>query len=241
MTTQDTQAVLLAALNRAEEGAGTLPAKEAVKLRPADWKALADAIRAAQAKPAADAVAVKGLEWITFCSASGNCDAKTPFGKYVIQSEADGWCLFNEDDASSVHSTLDAAKAAAQADYEARIRSALISPVAPEGSEPVAWRGVVDGRTAFLCRTDDEIKRLASDYNAIIEPLYAAPATPVEGLSEWCGWDQSNLPWSESHHKDDVLAALFRGPWSVEDAATLIGFIDSTWTRAAALSQEAGQ
>jgi hypothetical protein len=33
------------ALSRAEEGAGTPPAREAVKLRPSDWHALAAAIR----------------------------------------------------------------------------------------------------------------------------------------------------------------------------------------------------
>ncbi|WP_181175429.1 hypothetical protein [Mesorhizobium sp. B1-1-4] len=45
-------------------------------------------------------------------------------------------------------------------------------------AEPVAWRGVVDGRTAFLCRTRDEIDRLASDYKATIEPLFASPPLP---------------------------------------------------------------
>ncbi|MER9471022.1 hypothetical protein [Mesorhizobium sp. M0520] len=118
----------------------------------------------------------------------------------------------------------------------------------PPVAEAVAWRGVVEGRTAFLCRTKDEIDRLASDYNATIEPLFAhplpkAPIEPGEGLSEWSGWDQSRYPWGETKHKDAVLEALFRGPWSVEDAAALIGFIDRTWTRRptagrAALQQE---
>lgn len=34
------------ALYRAEDGAGTLPAKQSVKLRPADWHAVGDLIRA---------------------------------------------------------------------------------------------------------------------------------------------------------------------------------------------------
>lgn len=33
------------ALSKAEDGAGTLPAREAVKLHPSDWHALATAIR----------------------------------------------------------------------------------------------------------------------------------------------------------------------------------------------------
>ena len=55
--------------------------------------------------------------------------------------------------------------------------------------------------------------------------------TDKAGLSEWAGWDQAREPWGEIKHKDAVLEALFRGPWSVEDAAALIGFIDRTWTR----------
>lgn len=60
----------------------------------------------------------------------------------------------------------------------------------------------------------------------------------AEGLSEWCGWDQSRPPWGECKHKDAVLEALFRAPWSVEDAATLIGFIERTWPRAAPLPED---
>ena len=49
------------------------------------------------------------------------------------------------------------------------------------------------------------------------------------GLSQWSGWDQSRLPWSECKHKDAVLEALFLGPWSVEDAACLTDFIERMW------------
>lgn len=48
----------------------------------------------------------------------------------------------------------------------------------------VAWRGVVDGRTAFLCRTNDEVARLAADYDAVIEPLFAHPAPADKGVVE---------------------------------------------------------
>ncbi|MER9814254.1 hypothetical protein [Mesorhizobium sp. M0129] len=48
-----------------------------------------------------------------------------------------------------------------------------------DAAGPVAWRGVVDGRTAFLCRTNEEVERLAADYNATIEPLFAL-AAPVD-------------------------------------------------------------
>lgn len=46
-------------LQRAEDGAGTLPAKDSVKLKPKDWHALADAIRALQAS-LVEAPKVKG-------------------------------------------------------------------------------------------------------------------------------------------------------------------------------------
>lgn len=61
-----------------------------------------------------------------------------------------------------------------------------------------------------------------------------------EGLSKWSGWDQSRMPWSESKHKDEVLEALFRAPWSVEDSAALIGFIDRTWGAASPSAQTDG-
>lgn len=54
---------------RAMEGAGTLPAKESVKLRPADWHALTDAIFATPAATALEAraggaVTVEGWQGI---------------------------------------------------------------------------------------------------------------------------------------------------------------------------------
>jgi len=60
----------------------------------------------------------------------------------------------------------------------------------------------------------------------------------AEGLSPWMGWDQARPPWGECKHKDAVLEALFRAPWSVEDAATLVSFIERTWPRATTLTVE---
>lgn len=61
--------------------------------------------------------------------------------------------------------------------------------------------------------------------------LSSSPVGEMDGLSEWAGWDQARYPWGGAKHKDAVLEALFRGPWSVEDAAALLGFIDRTWTK----------
>lgn len=77
------------------------------------------------------AVAVKPLEWMVFCSNSGNCSANTALGEYVIQSEDELWIVYRpHEDAQhgKGHDTLEAAKAAAQADYERRVLSALSQP-----------------------------------------------------------------------------------------------------------------
>lgn len=124
-------------------------------------------------------IEVKALEWRVFCSRSGNCEAKTQFGEYVIQSETDGWCLYllNQDDAHAAYSTLEYAQAAAQSDYDARIRSALVERKA----EPVAWRckDFADGWILY----DSELR--ARDYKVktgcLMQPLYSTPpAAPVQ-------------------------------------------------------------
>lgn len=78
---------------------------------------------------------------------------------------------------------------------------------------------------------------LAWETSAIRAACQTGPS--LEGLSEWDGWDQERLPWSESNHKDEVLQALFRAPWSMEDAEALIGFIDRTWPFRALASRAA--
>lgn len=70
------------------------------------------------------AVTVKELEWKKSPYRHNSFVAPTGFGENYVASyrtEDEGWRCVGSD-----HATLDAAKAAAQADYEARIRSALI-------------------------------------------------------------------------------------------------------------------
>lgn len=80
-------------------------------------------------------VAVKALEWD-----DGNAD--TPFGSYTVADygfdDEPEWrwtfhCYPYGDPDETKHATEEAAKAAAQQDYEARIRSALSSPVGGMG------------------------------------------------------------------------------------------------------------
>ncbi len=93
-----------------------------------DWKTRKPDAEMLYAAPTAPSVAVKALEWRTFCSRSGNCAAQSPLGEYVIQNEDDLWMVYlpyQDKRWGKGHDTLDGARAAAQADYEARIRSAL--------------------------------------------------------------------------------------------------------------------
>lgn len=56
------------------------------------------------------------------------------------------------------------------------------------------------------------------------------PWSGDDGLSPWQGWEQGRDGWAETKHKDRVCAAVFGPTWSVEDAATLTGFIERTWS-----------
>jgi hypothetical protein len=67
----------------------------------------------------------------------------------------------------------------------------------------VAWRGVVDGRTAFLCRTNDEVARLAADYDAVIEPLFTHPAPADKGVVE-CASEDCGQPATRYYAKHGV-------------------------------------
>lgn len=100
-------------------------------------------IAALSALPKAEAVAVKPLEWNPF-------RAETPFGSYCIDDQTDlpihalnGRPPFLLSGSSltslSRHPTLEAARAAAQADHDALVRSRLVAapqPAVPEGWQP---------------------------------------------------------------------------------------------------------
>lgn len=81
-------------------------------------------LSAADLQPA-PSVAVKALEWSEINEILEEAEA-APFGIfYHIEDDPDGYALDLNDDDLGSHSTLELAKAAAQSDYEARIRSAL--------------------------------------------------------------------------------------------------------------------
>ena len=99
-----------------------------------DWTAEIDAALASRPASSDVRVVVKPLEWR---KQSGACEiADTPWGAVAVQDESHalapkrwGWWMVGsgEDDSPSGYGIdIDAAKAAAQADYERRILSAII-------------------------------------------------------------------------------------------------------------------
>jgi hypothetical protein len=67
-------------------------------------------------------VQVKPLEWR---AQGGAWNAETPFGLYDIAKYGKYWAVYLHNSLVAEPDSADAAKTAAQADYDARIRSAL--------------------------------------------------------------------------------------------------------------------
>lgn len=69
---------------------------------------------------------VKQLEWVEVWE--GYEDAKTPFGHYVVRPSIDNrvFLMVNPRKIKQPYSTLSEAKAAAQADFEKRIKECLV-------------------------------------------------------------------------------------------------------------------
>lgn len=127
------------------------------------------------------AVEVKGLEWNPY-------RAETPFEWYEINDQRDvpdrdlkgrmPFLLCGSRMDYSRHATLDAARAAAQADYEARIRSALVGvPV-----EPVAWALKFNSSIiATTFKPDEAAYMKSANANCDLIPLYPAPPLSRQG------------------------------------------------------------
>ena len=140
------------------------------------------------AAPPAPSVAVKVLEWDV--NDSWNV-SKTVIGTYVVRpclatNYIGQWLLRraqNENSDKTLYSSEDEAKAAAQADYEARIRSALSAQVqdVAKPDDELFWRL----RLAYLRGAEwretsgsmHMVGKAADDYaDKITSPLAAAPA-----------------------------------------------------------------
>lgn len=106
------------------------------------WSAMLTASPSPAASPASPSgVRVKPLEWIGL---SDSCIAHTPFGVYKVAQAGETVNMFiaRSELPKSFHATLDEAKAAAQADYEARILSALaIAALSDAHQKPLTQEG----------------------------------------------------------------------------------------------------
>jgi hypothetical protein len=115
-------------------------------------------------------VEVKGMEWST---GWGSIKAETPIGHYFIDDNRDGGFKVRlEDTWSSWASNSEAAKAAAQADYERRIRSCL--SVEPAGVEPVGEAGAMPGSNGGFTMAAFEASKVP-----VGTKLYASPPKAV--------------------------------------------------------------
>lgn len=135
-------------------------------------EALMPFLSAARSAPEAGKAVVKPLEWQNYTAACS-------FGYYSIQLFKPGAYLRLNSREVGMFADEEAAIAAAQADYEQRILSALAS-VAPSGAEPI---GCVD---RFRQKYADAKTHAI---NTLIEkgwtPVYAAPqAIPAEDVSK---------------------------------------------------------
>lgn len=109
---------------------------------------------------------------------------------------------------------------------------AALSPAKPEPSIPYELSKLIAIEVDIEPREPE---------NTLAKPDLRPQEPNVTGLSQWEGWDASRGFWSQTKHRDAVMHAMFRGPWSMEDAATLLGFIDRTWPRAPKKEEECRQ
>ena len=135
-------------------------------------------LSAAPDAPAQPVVKVKALQWH---DGQNWREAASPIGEYTIDGDEDeemqhaSWVCFGPEDCIGHFASRSEAEAAAQADYEARILSAL------EPAPSLSTRG-----EALLARAADEIESHNSEYKhrtdkAFIEELRDASRSLKEG------------------------------------------------------------
>lgn len=137
---------------------------------------------------------IMALEWHTFCSRSGNCAAQSPVGEYVIQNEDDLWLVYlpyQDKRWGKGHSTIEEAKAAAQADYETRIRSALSAQVQDVAGWQTMDTAPKDGTLLKILVNPDQEEFTAFDDS--LTPFETIGFNNLENTKEdrweFAGWD----------------------------------------------------
>lgn len=170
---------------------------------------------AAEALSRASAVKVKALEWEERVGVEGTFDAYTSIGHYIAtitDDELGMWFVVGLTQSNYCEPDIGIVKAAAQADYERRIRSTL-EPAAPEGRQddkPVAWvrkwnfRGTprADEFTDNADRAEQW--RTHPQTNEVI-PLYTRPTE--QAVTEAQGWRL--MPDGDPVELDECPEGLF--------------------------------
>lgn len=177
------------------------------------------------ALPFLQGVKVKALEWTRYedSDASEAWEANTPFsGCYVIKRGLSGYTLTTPD-ADEEYDTLEAAKASAQADYEARIRSAIEVAPSPRAQalEEAGFRKeyAALGRTLnslALNANDEDMKPAVAELSRrifrTILGVNPSPLGSVEditssadnryGLEVAAKWHETEAEYYEARHGD---------------------------------------
>jgi hypothetical protein len=225
------------------------------------WEAMHQAMLASAPAPAsggvdAVTVAVKPLEWVEEQrrGAFVKYIARTPFGGYEVNSEftaltASGPMVCLPDwkgplDSSNRRAvSVEEAKAAAQADYEQRIRSALspaATPVSEAGGGPtyvvnccncgriVDTREAAEGGDDFGSELADGERWVCSPecWDSVVEPTLAKPASsPAGELLEALSAEKPFIfdPGTCFAHADDGGAPAHGVRWAPQEEASPAG------------------
>ncbi|PDT47285.1 hypothetical protein CO661_13975 [Sinorhizobium fredii] len=162
-------------------------------------------------------IEVKALEWTPWTGSAAY--SYSPIGDYSVDRDEDEdmastpYVAWGQDDNLCHHATLEAAKAAAQSDFDARIRSALVERKA----EPVAWRWRLRGAQVWIYDPSSEwLDKHCADQGVEIEPLYStlpAVPTPTPAMIEaaWQAYQDCPVDLCGDHdeeQKKSVVAAL---------------------------------
>lgn len=143
-------------------------------------------------EPTQGGVKVKELEW--YKAGHGTDRADTILGRYKVWRHTDGDGKFfwmNDRGNDGTEKTLQSAKAAAQADYDASIRSALSTKLQEPVGEPKRWlveRTLPSGSICWDCFEHELQARTSAGKapNSTVTPLYTLAHQPVTA-----GWEKA--------------------------------------------------
>ena len=170
-----------------------------------------------------EGVKVKALEWIELTSPredgpaepTGEFEALCVFGNYSVSIDADEdmtaspYVVWSPEDNLGHFSSADEAKAAAQADYQARIRSALVHPSIADTEAGAALRIESEAAESFhrrMVAAEAQVTRLTEALSSLVAKLDAIdkPVTDVFAFAGVHGYH-----YDGPNYADELKAAKF--------------------------------